>query len=414
MTDSSSCGRVGDALIALCGAFASGSELPVPGSELPGPADLSPEDWKQLVHVARPHGLTPLLHLATVEHGVPDEARASLKRHYVAQTARNIKALHELDGIADALHENGIDAIALKGAHILPQLYADVGCRPMADLDLMIREESVADLGRVMESLGYRRSFANCPSDMDVVNMRQGYRPPFEQPGRVPVDVHTGLLDRRADGALAVSEMWAHARPREGTGTVRCLSPSHFLAFSAWHYMKHMTLSYGPLFALADMMLALREWRAAIDWAAFWQTANRWKIGGDVAVVMATLNDHWQQAVPLVPDGTRPLSARELVHGVPGAGSRLAAEFVDACHDRLRALRSLPSLSARLRYIRFWLSPSREALCMRYGAREDASIVLLTVRHLGGLAVRLVRGLAAWVWLKARRLVRGRDVRSRT
>jgi len=387
--------EMSDALISLCGAFTSGSEWSVP-------ADLSCGNWKRLVDLAKRHGLTPLLYRSVSDLGdcrIPTELCASLRKHYVVQIARNVRALQQLEEIAEALRDRGIRLIVLKGAAALLWLYKDIACRTMADLDLMVREESAAELDMTMKDLGYFREASNGPPEIALINMRQGYRYPFCKQGLLPADIHTNILDSRGPWESAVREMWAKARPDGPAGALCSLDPSHFLLYSGRHYMKHVELSHGPLRSMVDMILAVRKWGGEIDWAELWRTAKRWRIGRDLGVVMATLNHYWDLRIPLIPPGATPLSARALVYGIPGAGDRLVAAFASACLDRLLGLTELPDTSSRLRYLRFWFFPPPENLRCFYGIPQGRAVAPYYVRHLVTLAGRLARGLLAWARL---------------
>ena len=272
----------------------------------------------------------------------------------------------------------------------------------MADLDLMVQERSVGELRATMEELGYRQCLTSGPPEVQLLSMRQGYRPSFEKSGRLPVDVHTTILGRRAPAAVAaLPGMWANAQTHAAM-PIRGLAPSHFLLYGACHYMKHLELSHAPLSWLLDLLLAVHEWGDQIDWPDLWQTAQRWRMSRDAAVVLGTLNHHWGLPVPGLPAGVDPLPTRSLLHGVPGARTRSAATIPGGYLRRFLGLRELPGASSRLRYLRFLFFPPPADLRRRYNVPLGKAIAPFYLRHLATLAGRFLGGLVAWARLRER------------
>ncbi len=66
------------------------------------------------------------------------------RRAYLATWQRNRERMAQLAEIAARFSEDGIRWMALKGAALTVRHYADLGLRPMADLDILIQAE---DLG---------------------------------------------------------------------------------------------------------------------------------------------------------------------------------------------------------------------------------------------------------------------------
>ena len=377
------------ALISLCGAFACGTEWPVP-------PDFAPNDWEHLAQLARRHGLTPILHrsLSDVD-AVPLDVRNTLKKHYIVQTARNMRALRQLEEIGEALRDAAFDVIVLKGANSLLQLYDDVGCRTMVDIDLLVRRESVDEFRKLLSMLGYRCPMAASSPESMWVTTEMGYRFPFERQGSLPLDIHTDILDTRDPKGSATREMWARARPLKPDETLHSLAPSHFLLHSATHYMKHRDFDAPALSWMLDVLLAARKWAAEIDWPEFWQVAHRWEIGSDAGTIMATLGRHWGLRVPLLPSGAMPLSIRSLVSTEAVAHDRRDAATLSRHLRRVTKMRHLPTIRARLHYLRFLLLPPVEVLRYRYSIPPHRAVGPYYVRHLLTLAGRFLRGIVA-------------------
>jgi signal peptidase len=383
--------HVGQALISLCGAFACGAGWPVP-------PDFAPGDWEQLAKLAGRHGLTPVLYRSLNDaHAVPPDVGGTLKKHYILQTARNMFALRQLDEIAQALQDTPVDVIVLKGATALVQLYDDAGCRTMVDIDFMVQRESVDAFRQLLSTLGYRCPMATAPESMWVTT-EMGYRFPFERQGSLMLDVHTDILDTRDATGTATDEMWTQARPLRPGGALRALAPAHFLLHAAAHYGKHREFDAPALSWMLDALLAVRKWGAGIDWPAFWETADRWGTGGDAATIMATLSRHWGLHVPSLPADAEPLSAGSLVSTESADSTRQAAATLARHRRRITKMRQLPTMGARLHYLRFLVLPPAPVLRSRYGVPQGKAVGPYYIRHLLTLAGKFFRGIAATVW----------------
>jgi hypothetical protein len=127
------------------------TELGHPGGPAP---DWSESQWLLARAVAAIHGISPLLARSLRWQGPPgwqeflDEQRMHTER-------RHVRIRELLEHLNEAGRSTGIALMALKGAalHEL-QLYA-AGERPMADVDLLVREEDSQRAGQMLEQLGF-------------------------------------------------------------------------------------------------------------------------------------------------------------------------------------------------------------------------------------------------------------------
>jgi Uncharacterised nucleotidyltransferase len=131
--------------------------------ELAQPHVLAPEwsefEWRVGRAVATMHGISPLLSLVLRWQGPAGWAQFLIEqREHTAQRYERTRELLLL--IEERARACGLGLIALKGAalHAIG-LYAP-GERPMADVDLLTREEDSPRAGRMLETLGFRETYA--------------------------------------------------------------------------------------------------------------------------------------------------------------------------------------------------------------------------------------------------------------
>jgi hypothetical protein len=129
--------------------------------ELARPNALAPDwtesEWLVARAVAAIHGISPLLSRSLLWPGAPGWERfLNEQRIHTENRYARIQELLQL--VDDGARRAGIALVALKGAalHAL-DIYVP-GERPMADLDLLVREEDSHRTGHMIEGLGFHTS----------------------------------------------------------------------------------------------------------------------------------------------------------------------------------------------------------------------------------------------------------------
>jgi hypothetical protein len=392
-------------MLALCKALClvSAPETSILGQAL---LDVCGDD--QLRELVKRNGLGPALYrLPDVDTAGWAEARAEWRKLYLAQVIRNVVALEQLQEIAVAFAQFGVEFLVLKGAAALLLVYDDVGCRHLVDIDLLIPENRVREAHKAMEMLGYQRVCISRSAEDDWLNMQVSHLDPYKKAGRLLVEIHVHPMQGRPYSEHAIGAMWQQAvRAELGGVCVRCLSPIHFLLYTASHYLRHLRWEgLSSLKALVDVALLVQKQRGAIDWRAFWRTARQWDLERDVALVVTTLNEHLATAIPDVPLGTVPLSARTVVHG--GKDREALPEsvrFQNLAHQRFL---KLPGLAARLRWGGRYFFPRVAYLRHYYSVPKEKSVAVYSLlRVLIATAQLVPRALGVAKEGLTRRLIR--------
>lgn len=102
-------------------------------------------------------GMGPLLGFWAAEGLLEAEpaVRAVLDLHY-SQNLRRMQRLAESAlVVVDALFAAGIEVTVLKGMHTAYSFFPTPGCRPMSDIDLLVRSTEESKAGHILEDLGY-------------------------------------------------------------------------------------------------------------------------------------------------------------------------------------------------------------------------------------------------------------------
>lgn len=91
---------------------------------------------------------------------LPSEVSQLLADIYTLNKNRNTAILEQIDEINETLEQKNILPVYLKGcAHLLDNLYSDVGERMIGDIDFLVKEEDFIEAGQVLLELGYKKQF---------------------------------------------------------------------------------------------------------------------------------------------------------------------------------------------------------------------------------------------------------------
>jgi len=96
--------------------------------------------WRGLASCARAEDLRALMYHRTVACDLPADVEAELMEDYHAAAESNVVQLREFMDVAAVLRERELEIILLPGASLL-DLYPDIGCRPMDDIDILVRPQ---------------------------------------------------------------------------------------------------------------------------------------------------------------------------------------------------------------------------------------------------------------------------------
>jgi hypothetical protein len=188
------------------------AELAQPGGAMPEWNDL---EWQLASAAAAAHGVSPLLCTLSSWSRASWRQFLAEQREHVRQRHQRIEAL--LACIDASARSAGLAIVALKGSalHAL-DIYA-AGDRPMADIDLLVREDDAAAAIQLLQELGYVESFVAWKHR--VLKPLTGE--PFAGLGEhrdtpVNIELHTRIQERLPVTAVDITAWIYPRRPRPG------------------------------------------------------------------------------------------------------------------------------------------------------------------------------------------------------
>jgi hypothetical protein len=245
-------------------------------------------DWGRILQVSQREQTCCLMYhhfrSLDLERSIPGAVRDAFKSVYYEVCARNTLIISRTKDLLALLNEARVPVILLKGIFLAGSVYPDIGCRPMSDIDILVREKDKTRLAGLLQGFGYGLI------GKDPMNDPFGYSSTFEasDKSRLPlsIDAHCTILPSTwlmglCAHKLDLERVWSRAMPAqfEGTG-VRVLSYEHLLIFQSCHGFVH---DYQRLIMLVDIEGILRAFKGKLDLEKAGSEAKRFGVDNIVA-----------------------------------------------------------------------------------------------------------------------------------
>ena len=213
-----------------------------------------------------------------------------LKFAYHQSWYRNQKLLHRGAEVLKLLNDNQIDTIVLKGAALSIMYYEDLGIRPMADLDVMVRPEDARKALALLQQEGW---IADDSHHIEY-NLRYGRAMGFRDSSGSEFDLHWHpFFELHSGGA---KEFWDKAVPLQllGVNTL-ALDPAAALL----HVMVHgLRWNPEPPIRWIPDSLAILGSGKEIDWQRLLELTQKFRVILQVRTAVDYLRAHFDARFP--------------------------------------------------------------------------------------------------------------------
>lgn len=166
--------------------------------------------------------LLPQLH-SNISRQLPKDIAAASKKLRLESLVRNNVYLKELQELAFLFAQESLPILALKGAALAPLYYKDIGCRPMGDLDVLVREHDLRKAIDLIIENGWT-AVMDKSGQQQYITPRFNHAFSFEHPDKcAQLDLHVhcyhSALWRNID-----EPFWQNSLPHPNYEGVLCLS----------------------------------------------------------------------------------------------------------------------------------------------------------------------------------------------
>lgn len=342
------------------------------------PPEAGAQDIGKLLAVAGDEGVVALLEWRLRGghdwDALPAVLRAGLSDGARAAAAQWLLRERELRRIAEVFAHASIRTLVLKGSALALWLYPQPYLRMGGDIDLLFESRGEAKrAAQALTALGYALAFAPGETHFEMTS-----RLMVDGVMRSELDLHCRLLNSAAYADIfRFDELWQAATTVQAAGEwLRVLSPLHAFAHACLN--RALDLQNGipdRLKLLFDIrLLAMRN--GTPEWDALCVLAGTKGVAG---ACLSSLEDavHWL-------DAEVPEDVLARMRGLAEAETLDYRRLGDWRYMQWQNLKSLPTLSARMQWLRERLLPGTHQLRELHG---EGGWWTLMVR-------RIVRGLA--------------------
>ena len=278
---------------------------------------------------------------------MPSSTLDDLADAYTNVSLINKRLLDECEVVGQAFQRLGIECILLKGADLLSRLYGMRGTRPLSDVDLLVHEQDLPSIHRLLMESGFTQQIDGNPAYCSSQST-------------LSLDLVSELWYLDEEGLAAV---WARARTRLfGQLTVKQLASDDLLLYLTAYSVVHRG-HLSPSF-FTDLRLLIEK--EPLHWPTLVEQASRQHL-----------------KIPLY-HGLRQLALSNSITGIPStvfqqlAPSTMAEQILEFLFRRLVTTQPLPEIGHlllwitqppghKLAWLRRTLFPPALFLTYRYG-----------------------------------------------
>jgi len=278
---------------------------------------------------------------------MPSSTLDDLADAYSQVSLINKRLLDECEIVGQALHQQGIECILLKGADLLSRLYGVRGTRPLSDVDLLVHAHDLPAIHRLLTETGFAQQIDGNPAYCSSRST-------------LTLDLVSELWYLDEEGLAA---LWARARTRPlGQLTVKQLGSDDLLLYLTAYSVVHRGHLCPSFFT--DLRLLIEK--EPLDWPTLVEEASRRHL-----------------KIPLY-HGLRQLTLSNSTTEIPAiviqqlAPATMAEQTLEYLFRRLVTTQPLPELGhfllwitqppgRRFAWLRRTLFPSSVFLTYRYG-----------------------------------------------
>ena len=355
---------------------------------------------------------------------VPDAVLKGMEAAYIKTYMVNQSNFSELTEIIKSLTAAGIRVILLKGAHLAPFVYQDMGMRWMADIDVLIRRADLRQTNDILIRMGYSYPYVNGTAVWDDFGKRKEvgdqaavidwYKAHhmhlnyFNPNGLQNLELHWGIARNASPFSIDTERLWKRAQIEDLRGTpVHVLSPEDLILHIALHDAYYHHLKLFGLRPCCDIAMVVSRFSTQIVWERLHDRAREWKIERFVYLMLRLSNELFGIDIPkdlLRSNGTKRCSDPVFLQ----AARRLLSKELDKpafkgmnYPSEIHPFDPSQSLFEKIVFFLKRIPISREELASRYSIPSASKrIHIYRLARLSALIVSYSRVYIVYFWFR--------------
>ena len=323
-----------------------------------------PLDWNYVLDTAQLNSVSPLLYynLRKIHqhHNIPSNTIDQLKKTYLSNTAKNMYLGNELCRLLGEFAAKRIDNIVLKGATLANIVYPDFGLRMYGDIDILIKEDDLPVVEKLMPELTYVSTEDSIKQKF--YREKHYHLTPFIHLDKnIHLEIHFNVTNRFP---LNIESWWERSRMVKILGySARVFSPNDLFQHLCIHTSKHGFRNI-DLRDLCDISESIKYHGEDIDWTLFQKEIDRYPIRREVYSFLYIVKSMFCSDVGCLDWLTRQKADLKLIS--------LLEELIfcddrdSVCTEAISKILVQNSLKSKLKFVINDFFPDREFMSKRY------------------------------------------------
>lgn len=188
-----------------------------------------------------------------------------LKESFEKALFQNMLIKNQTELILKLFEREGINVIPLKGIFFAGEIFGHFGARATADIDLLIKPESIEKAINLVKSLGYTNVWEHLPEHFHC----SFYKPLPQSPIPLVVELHWNILKENTS-KVDINELWAQAKPIAQFLHVKRLSPNHTFYMICLHGWRH---NLDSMKYFIDIIQVINKYNEELDYDEIFKLA---------------------------------------------------------------------------------------------------------------------------------------------
>jgi hypothetical protein len=209
---------------------------------------------------------------------IPEIIRNRFKEMNYLHVMKGADALSRMGRLLAHIDSFNMDALVIKGPAIDSLIYDDF-IRPRLDLDIVVKDENMAEFQRRFRETGYAPQ--KTKTDQPITEYVNSGVWSDNTGELVPVHIHRHLFNNSFIAAggrplIGMGKVWQETEPFKNYNNIRVLKPELNIAYISEHGLKH---DFDQLAYLYEIDRLIRHYREYLDWKKVVALAREFGLG---------------------------------------------------------------------------------------------------------------------------------------
>jgi len=231
---------------------------------------------------------------------------------YLRTSVINERNYEKLALVLDAFSTEGVKVILLKGMHLAKFVYMDIGLRPMADVDIMVKNDDISKAEGIMFDLGYKysaarnssRASANKNIETNVGDLPELYYELYKtkhhhlrhftkpEGGIRILEIHRAIIEPNTPLSVNTDGLWERAEAvKIDDKEALVLSPEDLLIYLCLHISCSHHFKLFGLKPYCDIAITINHFSERLDWEVLKRRTREWAAERYLHLTLLLLKD---------------------------------------------------------------------------------------------------------------------------